>query len=388
MIEPNLKLFVQLCRNKNYMKQFFTILCILFFFGQIHAQNNVTNAAQTSPGSGNAEMEDDKKDAEEQSLEKQQTVKGATFWMKKYETKRKQYCTPYDRNISTPQQQSLDNILFEMEQEAPNTFEYNYAMYLNANYNIQAVNYLKTAYAINPNRPEIYDDFMAYYELTNDVANRKNFSKKLYASNTIASDVMSYNYNVLMSVEKDAVLFTNGETDTYPLWIWQDVKSVRKDVTVLNFNLMSKQHYLDQKSRSLSMQFPKATVLQNNPTLFYKQFCSMNSNRPVYFGLTIAPAYIGSITNYLYVTGLTYKFSVNDFDNYKTTYNNWNKHFTTDYIINKNYSSAVHINYLIPMLIIYDYEKNGVKKQTLLHLINDMAKTYNKEKQVKQYMSR
>ena len=370
------------------MKQFFTILCILFFFGQVHAQGNVTNAAQNSPGSGNAEMEDEKKEAEEQSLDKQQIVKGATFWMNKYETKRKQYITPYDRSISTSQQQTLDNILNEMEQDAPNTFEYNYAMYLNANYNIQAVNYLNAAYTINPNRPEIYDDFMAYYELTNDVANRKNFSKKLYASNTIASDVMSYNYNVLMSVEKDAVLFTNGESDTYPLWIWQDVKSVRKDVAVLNFNLIGKQYYLDQKANSLSLQFPKASVLQSNPAQFYKQFCSMNSNRPVYFGLTIAPSYIGRITNYLYVTGLTYKFSTTAFNNYKTTYNNWNKNFSVDYIIKRNYSSAVHTNYLIPMLIIYDYEENGVKKQAMLHLINDMAKTFNKEQQVKQYMSK
>ncbi len=229
---------------------------------------------------------------------------------------------------------------------------------------------------------------MAYYELTNDVANRKNFSKKLYASNTIASDVMSYNYNVLMSVEKDAVLFTNGESDTYPLWIWQDVKSVRKDVAVLNFNLIGKQYYLDQKANSLSLQFPKASVLQSNPAQFYKQFCSMNSNRPVYFGLTIAPSYIGRITNYLYVTGLTYKFSTTAFNNYKTTYNNWNKNFSVDYIIKRNYSSAVHTNYLIPMLIIYDYEENGVKKQAMLHLINDMAKTFNKEQQVKQYMSK
>lgn len=367
------------------MKQFFTILCILFFFEQIHAQNNVTNAAKTSPGTVNSRNEEEK---EEEVLDEKQSVKGVAFWINEYETKRNQYYTPYDRNISSSQQQILDNILDGMKQAAPNSFEYNYAMYLNANYDIQQVNYLKTAYAINPNRPEIYDDFMAYYELTNDEVNRKKFSKKLYSSNTIASDVMSYNYNVLMSVEKNAVLFTNGESDTYPLWIWQDVKSVRKDVAVLNFNLIEKQYYLDQKAKSLSLHFPKASVLQDNPAQFYKQFCSMNPNRPVYFGLTIAPAYISSLTNYLYVTGLTYKFSVNDFDNYKTTYDHWNKNFSVDYIIQKNYSSTVQTNYLIPMLIIYDYEKNGVKKQAILHLINDMAKTFNKEKQVEQYMSK
>jgi len=59
-------------------------------------------------------------------------------------------------------------------------------------------------------------------------------------------EILEYNKNVMLSCSPNAILFTNGDNDTYPVWYLQLVENYRKDITIINLSLLNTEWYIKQ----------------------------------------------------------------------------------------------------------------------------------------------
>ncbi|MFN8881256.1 MAG: SUMF1/EgtB/PvdO family nonheme iron enzyme [Cyclobacteriaceae bacterium] len=264
---------------------------------------------------------------------------------------------------------SLQQIVSEMGKAVPNSYEYWVAKGWSAGFTAEAREALQTAYRLKPEQSEAYGLLQLISEFDLNKSDRGLFSKGLYEKSQVSASLLNYSYNVLMSLEPSAVLITEGESTTIPLFVLQDVLNIRQDVTILDLDLLTHQWYATRKFQETGIvQAVRASSFSEDVRAWIcSQLPDSNPNRKFYYALTLAKDNITSIKEYLYVVGLASLHSLTNVDNVSQIKRNLEKEFLMDYLLVDFSGESEHdagrvfsANYLVPMILAYEaYVKEG-----------------------------
>lgn len=320
-----------------------------------------------------------KKQAELWQKEIEKNPKNPEAWYNFYNANR---YAAFDETIGQPDKKArLKKIIEDMARAIPGTYEQYLLTYWDS-YDLHDLSLIEKAYRLAPDRPDTYYPFISHFKINGQTDKVNEFCQKLYDSQDIAPWLLSYNYNVLMSTEKNAILFTNGDNDTYPIWLLQAVQGIRPDVTILNISLATIDDYLKQELKKKQIQvdieaLKKKAIVKDQAE---KQFspgqyaCELAQTIiarypefPVYFAVTVYPSHIKAIQKDLYIVGLAYQYSPERIDNIAWLKKHLND-FRLDYLNfdwyqdkarGESIKTNMHMNYIVPMTLLAEHYKTS-----------------------------
>jgi hypothetical protein len=108
---------------------------------------------------------------------------------------------------------------------------------------VEGRKYLERAIAVDPNYIDAWFGLVVRYMDSRDEERLDLALRHILDSGIITDEVMDYNYNMLVSLDDNAILVTSGDNDTYPGWILTRILKVRPDVTIVNRSLLNTDWY-------------------------------------------------------------------------------------------------------------------------------------------------
>lgn len=301
----------------------------------------------------------------------------ANAWLNYYKAARFSNYSEHSKELNKEEKQKLDAILNSMASAVPSTFAYYYAAYLNGEKTDESFSYLKAAYNLDSTNPELFDDMLCNAMIHGPAADVRSFSEKLSGTGAYNAAEIEYNRNVFNSVEQSSILITNGNVDTYPLIIMQQLQGYRTDVMIICLDWLKSNKYREMVAKQLLIT-PKG--------LDAGKILNSGKSKPVYVSLTVAPSILKKYSNELYCTGLAMKHSFSPLRNMESLAYNWEFLFAKTKM---NTSDQINRNYLLPLIQLRTYYNNqsrGGEAAKADQQIRDLSQRFGLDNAIKKHL--
>lgn len=271
--------------------------------------------------------------------------------------------------------EQLDAIVEKMGKAIPDTYTYYVNRFYNNNH-AQDNPGMAKAIKMRPDAVDDYPTFVSYLMQTGDEETMRDILTRWYNSGTYSPTLLNYAYNELIGLAPNAIIFAQGDTQTFSKLILQYGKGIRPDVTIVNTSFwLFTAHYREHMEKKLGLpSFAERvdngtykldnTDRENVKDMVYHHMLN-NTDRPIYFSPMIESE-MPKCADKLYSEGLVMRYSKKPYDNLAIKRKNYEELYLTDYLresfLPESYPATIdryNFNYIPCLKSLLDYYKQS-----------------------------
>ena len=216
-----------------------------------------------------------------------------------------QSSTQKTQRTPTPQmQQALDEKVEDLNEIAPNSFEYHLFNYSSGNYDVSREESLNIVYDQQPGNSEVLKLTAANAIVKGDTLNAKKYLNQLEFKNVIQQETIDYTADVLKSAEGNSTLITHGFNDSYGAYQNQLNKNQQTEIDVISLDFMQSQSYRDV----LTTKGYDVPVQKEVNVNYLKSFCELNADKNIAISMTLPKEYLIPLQAKLSPSGLIFEY--------------------------------------------------------------------------------